>query len=701
MDNYIAWIDDFKLLTVDLDHLNFLQAIETPPIIYWEKRDTYFYTEFHKAVNPASIQFTLHDELPIGEELTLLWQNLKIPVHPRKVIRTKMFDEKYAAPDAVLGPHCTKEESAFTVWSPAAAKIDLWLDGNLYAMNKQDKGIWSLTLKGDWHESAYYFYAKVHGEITKVIDPYAKSIKPNGEAAVLIDFTRTDKPSENSLEFESVEDAIIYEIHIRDATIHRESGAENKGKFLGLAEKDTRTNNGYSTGLSYIKELGVTHVQLLPFNNFARVDELKPDSSYNWGYDPLFFQVPEGSYSSQPEKPAARINECKQMIQTIHDEGIGVIQDVVLNHVFIMEESDFEKLVPGYYFRYDENGNPSNGTGVGNDFATERKMARKFIIDTIDFWLAEYQLDGFRFDLMGSMDIETIQQIEKRCQKENRNIILLGEGWDLPTALPWEKKAIPAHSGKLIHTAFFNDYFRDTLKGNLFETEDLGYINGAGRHIERLPSLISGSVLPEHGGRIHHGVNQTINYVECHDNHTLWDRLTLTNKNADANTRKKMHQLATGLTLLSQGVPFIHAGQEFYRTKYGVENSYISGDRINQLDWSRREIEDENVQFVKRLIKLRKENSVFRLKSKQEIRQRLHPILKDKPVFGYALLGDTKDFAVYINPAAEPKLLHLPSPGNWRIAVTNLQNDRDIEQPLDKQQFFINSYEFIALEKIR
>jgi len=695
-------MDDNHLLTVNIEEFDpLLNHKNAAPIIYWERKQTYFHTKFLRVLDTRAVQFTHHEELPIGEELTLLWEETSIPVYPRNIVRNQTFDRKYAAEDATLGPFCRADESNFAIWTPVATRVELNLGGTRYPMNRQEKGVWNLVVQGDWHGTPYHYEAYIHGKNVRINDPYAKGMMANSESAVLIDFSRTEELTANHRKLDDPQDAIIYELHVRDATIHKNSGVMNKGKFLGLTEKNTKTSNGYSTGLSYFKELGITHIQLLPINDFARVNELKPDSSYNWGYDPLYFQVQEGSYSVLPDRPTARINECKRMIQAIHDEGISVIQDVVLNHVFVMEESDFEKLVPGYFFRYHDDGKLSNGTGVGNDFATERKMVRKFILDTIDFWLTEYKIDGFRFDLMGSMDIETMQQIKKRCLEEDRMILLLGEGWDLPTALDRDKKAIPDNNDQLKGIGFFNDYFRDTLKGNLFSTKDVGYTNGNGHYLERMPSLVTGSVLTEYGGRIHEDVNQTINYVECHDNHTLWDRLNLTNSEANSATRKKMHQLATGITLLSQGIPFIHAGQEFFRTKDGVENSYISGDHINQLDWNLREEENENVHYVKKLITLRKQNKVFHLNSKKDIERRLHPLVDNEPIFGFTLLGENKDFAVFINPTAEEMKLNLPSSGKWRVAVTNLPSLRDIENGISGEFSFINGYELIVFEKNR
>ncbi|MCU9612020.1 hypothetical protein OEV98_00420 [Caldibacillus lycopersici] len=290
-----------------------------------------------------------------------------------------------------------------------------------------------------------------------------------------------------------------------------------------------------------------------------------------------------------------------------------------------------------------------------------------------------------------------MKKIVARCLEEQAPTMLLGEGWELPTALPAEKKATIGNARQLLNIRFFNDYFRDTIKGSLF-SDDQGFVNGSGRFIERMPSLVTGSCLEEFGSPFVPDVSQTINYVECHDNHTLWDRLLLTNPHETEIIRKKIHQLATGITLLSQGVPFLHAGQEWFRTKYGDGNSYISSDQINQLDWNKREQEQQYIEFVKSLILLRRQYPVFRLRSKEEIRKRIHIVKAPAPVFGYTLLGENEDFTVYVNPSNDMYPLHLPSSGKWKIMISNLQNHRD-KHEINGEYTTINGYELLVLKK--
>ncbi|WP_010651956.1 type I pullulanase [Oceanobacillus massiliensis] len=703
MEKHTAWIDDVHYVTVTVNNLNNFIDHNKELFLFSEKEQKKYSLSVHDIINESTVQLELAEEFPIGEELTLRWGEMAIPVYPRAVVRTPWFDARFSAMEMSFGATCTMESTTFSVWAPTAASMKLYLDNESYKLNRNAKGVWCLEVKGDWHGCPYEYEATINGTTKRVNDPYAKGMLANSEKGVVVDLSRTDQmeKEEHRPSLRNLQDAIIYELHVRDASIQQESGILNRGKFLGLAEGETATQNGFSTGLSYLKEFGCTHVQLLPINDFARVDECQPEKQYNWGYDPLYFQVPEGSYSVLPDRPIARINELKTMIQAFHQEGISVILDVVFNHVFNMEDSPFEKLVPGYYFRYLPNGQLSNGTGVGNDLASERRMVRKFILDTIDFLLDEYHIDGFRFDLMGALDIETMQQIEERCQKEEIPIMLLGEGWDLPTAIPAEIKAASYNASRLPGIRFFNDQFRDSIKGNLFDQQDRGFINGDGRFIERMPQLMSGSAFEEYGNPFVSDVNQTINYVECHDNHTLWDRLMLTNQHADVSQRKKMHQLATGIVLLSQGVPFIHAGQEWFRSKHGEENSYISDDRINQLDWNKREQEAENIDFIKSLITLRKEYDLFRMTSKQEIRRRFHIIEAPAPVFGFTLLGDQEDFTIYINPTGNKFDLRLPSSGKWKIAVTNNPNKHSEQTEINGEYSVIDAYELVVFQKIR
>jgi len=608
---------------------------------------------------------------------------------------THELDRDYDASDEMLGCLYSPEQTYFSVWAPTADRVKLMVDHDQLTMTKKPNGVWHKAVSGNLLYARYHYSVTVNGEENRVNDPYAKAMTANHGRGIVVDLGVSDPAGFRATEYPKVskQDAVIYELHVRDATSSMDSGVQHRGKYIGLAERTTRTPAGFSSGLSYFKQLGITHIQLLPVQDFARVDELDPSGSYNWGYDPLFYFVPEGSYATDPDNPLSRIGECKRMIQAIHQEGISVILDVVFNHVYRYEDSAFEKLVPGYYFRQWADGSLSNGSGTGNDLATERRMVRKFILDAVDYWLREYQVDGFRFDLMGTMDLGTMQSIQRRCSLEDRPILLLGEGWDLDTALPAPHKATLSQSDQLLHVSFFNDQFRDAIKGSLFHVEDRGYVNGNGLAVERLPQLVAGSCDERFEGKMFASPLQSIHYVECHDNHTLSDRIMLSNPDATDAHRKRMHQLATGLTLLSQGVPFIHAGQEFFRTKHGDGNSYRSGDAVNQLNWEQRGQEDDYVQWVRRLIVLRKQYRLFRLGSAEEVRKRLHIVAAPNPVFGYMLLGEHEDLAVYVNPLNAVVKIELPAQGRWEKLLSNTDSTLAPVSSVSIPETVIGAYE--------
>jgi pullulanase len=694
----IAWIDDIFQLTVQTKNVKALAATGNP-VIHQTEEDQFYGAIIDQIIDDSTAIIKFSHELPMGETLILQWAEEEIPIYPGGIVRTKWFDDRYSPLGSHLGADCRPEQTVFTIWAPTAASVVLLLNKQPYNLIKKEKGIWHLTVPGDWHGATYQYEVTVNGKSNVVNDPYAKAMLPNSKAGVVVELSRTDQLPASTEHAVEPSETIIYELHVRDATVHKASGVKNRGKFLGLTEKGTTTPDGYSTALSYLTELGCTHVQFLPVNDFARVDELNPEEDYNWGYDPLYFQAPEGSYSTQPEEPISRINELKQLIHTFHQEGLSVILDVVYNHVYKLEKSDFEKIVPGYYFRYHPDGSLSNGTGVGNDIASERQMVRKFILDTVDFWLREYKIDGFRFDLMGILDTETMLQIRDRTKQEKVPIMLLGEGWDMGTALPSNKKAASYNSWTLPGICFFNDFFRDSVKGELFLEKGTGYVNGSGRFIERMPHLVTGSALSKFGKPVVSHVQQSVNYVECHDNQTLWDRLEVTNPKTPSSLRKKMHQLATGITLLSQGIPFLHAGQEWFRTKFGDENSYLSGDRINQLDWLQREQETDYIEFVKQLIAFRKKHKLLRLDSNQEVMKRFHVLETPATLFGFTLLGDTYDLAIYLNPTETSFPLRLPYAGKWKRALTNHLGKE--QEEIIGEHMMIEPYELLVYERQR
>jgi len=593
------------------------------------------------------------------------------------VIRTEEFDDKFYYEGDDLGVTFHAEQTCFKLWAPTATGVKLKLrpSANEYSeiikMRREDYGVWSVCLQRDLEFYQYSFLVLVNQEWREAVDPYVKAVTANGEQGVIVKLEKTTRPRLKFPPLENPVDAIIYETHIRDFTIHHHSGVKNKGLYLGAGEWDTKGHDGETTGLSYVKDLGITHIEFLPFNDFAGVDELNPSKQYNWGYNPLHFNAPEGSYATDPSNPYSRIIELKKLIEQIHSCGLGVIMDVVFNHVYIREQSSFEKIVPGYFFRHNEIGLPSNGTGVGNDIASERRMVRKFIVDSVRYWLEEYHIDGFRFDLMGILDVTTMNEVRMTCDSLAKGILIIGEGWNLNTPLPTAQKATIANQAKIPEIGQFNDKFRDTIKGSTFNLFDKGYALGNEHLVDAAIEVITGSIgFTKKSNRLFNNPQQSVNYVECHDNYTLWDKLQGCYSESDSAVQKKYHRLATGIVLLSQGIPFLHSGQEFFRTKQGDGNSYRSPDSVNQLDWERKSKYKDNVEYMKGLIKIRKEFSCFRMRTTEEIRAHIQALSFPAPVLGCLYQLPKEEVILVINPSSQAHLITLPE-GEWGILANH------------------------------
>ncbi|HDR3655187.1 TPA: type I pullulanase [Bacillus cereus] len=602
-----------------------------------------------------------------------------------KVIRSEEFDNLFYYGGNDLGNTYTPQHTKFRLWAPTASEAKLvtyknWNDkiGAEINMQQGEKGTWTAELKGNQKGLFYTYKVKIGDKWTEAVDPYVRAASVNGDKGAVVNLEETNPKkwkANKKPKFKNPEDAIIYELHVRDLSIQPESGIKQKGKYLGVTEKGTKGPKGVKTGLDHIKELGVTHVQFLPIFDYASVnEETLNEPQYNWGYDPKNFNVPEGSYSTNPYEPTVRITELKQMVQTLHDNNLRVVMDVVYNHMYNAAESNFHKLVPGYYYRYNEDGTFANGTGVGNDTASERKMMRKFMIDSVTYWAKEYNLDGFRFDLMGIHDYETMNEIRKAVNQIDPSIILHGEGWDLNTPLAAELKANQKNAEKMKGIAHFNDNIRDGLKGSVFEEKENGFINGKENMEDRIKKGITAGIDYDTNSSTYQDPEQVLTYVEAHDNHTLWDKLELTNPGDSDEVRTQMHKLSSSILLTSQGIPFLHAGQEFMRTKYGDHNSYKSPDSINQMDWLRRATFNNEVDYMKGLIELRKKYSAFRMTSAEQIKTHVSFIDAPKNTVAYIIEGNKHEyFTVAHNANREAVEITLPSKGPWKVLVDGKQ----------------------------
>lgn len=610
--------------------------------------------------------------VPVGNKLAKLYESAE-------------FISKYTYTGKDLGNTYTTGATKFRVWAPTAKSVSLvtyataeasLASGTEVAMTADLNGTWTTTLTGDKDGLIYNYRVALEDKTNEAVDPYVRATTINGVRGVVVNLAKTNPANWNTKKpafSGKATDAVIYELHVRDLSMDASSGisAANRGKYLAFTELKTRSG-GVTTGVSAIKELGVTHVELLPVYDFASVDESDP--TFNWGYDPQNYNVPEGSYSSDPNNPKARITELKQAIAAMHGQGLRVNMDVVYNHVYNPSSFSQNLIVPGYFFRTDENGNLTNGTGVGNDVASERPMVRKFIVESVKYWASEYKFDGFRFDLMGIMDIQTINEVSAALKVIDPTIIIIGEGWNMGT-LPIDQRASQTNVSKLANVAHFNDQIRDGLKGSVFNAGDTGWATGkTGALADVLPGIVgnidySSSFLNKWWTS---SPAQSVNYVESHDNLSLADKLTASVKGISPAGIAQTSQFATSVVFLAQGVPFMQAGQEFLRSKNGDENSYKSNDATNSLKWSTKAKYASTVDYFKGLIALRAAHPAFRMSTASAVKANLKFLKSSDNVIVYSLNGkavrDKASTIVVIhnaNPSAS--IVTLPNGKKWSI----------------------------------
>ena len=604
--------------------------------------------------------------------------------------------EEYPIPEGKLVEmEYSPIETKFTLWAPTAEEVRVLLydsgnEGSAYqtlSLEMGEDGIWNTSIKEDLKGKFYTFNVKVNGKwLGDTPGIMAKAVGVNGKRAAVIDLRSTDPEGwANDVRplLKDYADIIVYEMHHRDFSLDSVSGIRNKGKFLALTELGTTTSQGEKTGIDHLKELGVTHVHILPSYDYASVDESKPDKAqHNWGYDPQNYNVPDGSYSTDPYKPDVRIKEFKQMVQALHKAGIRVVLDVVYNHTFNTEESNFERTVPGYFYRQTKDGKPANGSGCGNETASDRAMMRKYMVESVLYWINEYHIDGFRFDLMGIHDIETMNEIRAAVDKIDPSIFIYGEGWAASAPqLDQEELAMKANIYKMPRIAAFSDEMRDGLRGGWDDDRKGAFLIGQPGHEMSIKFGLVGAV--KHPQVINDSVNyskepwalqptQMISYVSCHDDMCLADRLKATMPDATDEERASLHKLAETFVFTSQGVPFIFAGDEMMRDKKGIHNSYNSPDSINTIDWRNKTIHHNVFDYVRELITLRKNHPAFRMGDADKVRQYMEFL----PVEGSNLVafilkdnanGDSwKNIIVAFNSRKEPAKLSIPA-GRYTI----------------------------------
>lgn len=621
-----------------------------------------------------------------------------------KIVRTDEFDQKYAYTGDDLGAVVNGNSTTFKLWAPTATKVELVTYKSTDEKAQEDKtqdltlgteagklGVWSITT-GDAKAGTAYTY-KVHfadGTVNNSPDPYAKAAVRNGMRSVVFGGNMATPVSRKASFDKRPTDATIAEMNIRDFSIHESSGVDvaKRGKYLGVIQSDTKNGNK-PTGLDYLKSLGITHVQIMPMYDFGSVNEDfkvdyvekndKDNPHQNWGYDPINYNVPEGSYASDSANPAKRITELKQMVKGLHDAGLRVIMDVVYNHVYNAQKNAFGQTVPGYYFRYNDDGSLSNRSGCGNDTASERKMMRKYIVDSVKYWAKEYGIDGFRFDLMGLIDLETIKEVREAVYAIDPNSIILGEGWDM-SQLPYGNRTIQPNAYKLAGNngvAFFNDSFRDAVKG---QGDDgvTGFVSG-NRYsdnlvMQNLYGCQTGNASCT--GRRYANAGQTVQYVEAHDNLNLYDKLKKSLTNETEENLKKRVMLANSLVMFAHGMPFFELGQEFLRSKNGNANSYNAGDGDNSVKWDLVNKNSDAVEYFKELIKLRNEIPALRDSEYSDVNKNMHWIKSSDGINAFSVDSNNKTYVFIFNANSSESTVNIGK-GKYHVRIADGKANSD------------------------
>ena len=623
---------------------------------------------------------TVKEELDVTQEIRVGIEGYgeKVAV-PTKIFDSPGFIEKYVYDGDDLGAVIKGGGTVFKVWAPTASRVVLNLfeagdGGEAYEtleMTRLDKGVWSA--EAPCGHGTYYTYTVTTAVGTaEAVDPYARSVGVNGERGMVVDLRQTDpegfRSRDGRVKLKSYGEAVVWEVHVRDFS-NALSASRYPGKYLAFTETGLTNGAGLPAGVDYLKWLGITHVHLQPVYDYATVDESSDAPQFNWGYDPKNYNAPEGSYSTDPYHGEVRVAEFKQMVQALHGAGIGVVMDVVYNHTYALD-SNLNRIVPYYYYRFNSDGTASNGSGCGNETASERAMMRKYIVDSVTYWASEYQLDGFRFDLMALHDLETMQAVEQTVHAVNPSALIYGEGWTGGTTpLGADRQAnqanirkITASRGAAGGVAVFNDVIRDGLKGSVFDKKDTGYASGtvsAATAARVIFGLTGGAKSPAASWSVDDAM--VVNYTSAHDNHTLWDKLAISCPQADEAARAAMNRFCGAAVLMSRGLPFLLAGEEFLRTKGGDENSYKSSDAVNNIDWEALTPDGEawaTAEYYRALIALRRENRFF---TEDEVAAEE---LADHAIRVVWSRNGRAEACAILNPGVEARAAELPE-GNW------------------------------------
>ncbi len=583
------------------------------------------------------------------------------------------------------------------LWSPEAEAAEVMLydsDRNTPStdtldMKQSENGTWVASVPAKLYGKFYTFRIRYNGEwLAETPGVWAKATGTNGKRAAIIDFAATDPDewaTDRGPRIKAINDAIIYEMHHRDFSMHPSSGIVNKGKFLALTEKNTKSPQGLATGIEHLKELGITHIHILPSYDYNSVDESNLQANkYNWGYDPQNYNTPEGSYSTNPSDPYARIKEMKQMIKSLHDAGIGVIMDVVYNHTAENDGSNFSLTAPDYYYRHRADGSYSDASACGNETASDRKQMSDYIINSVKYWASEYHIDGFRFDLMAIHDTATMNRAAAELKTIRPDIFIYGEGWTASDSpLPAKQRALKENVAAMPDVAVFSDDIRDAVKGHFSNAADRGFATGKPGLEETVKiGIVASTAHPQvdyskgNNSKFPYASSprQIINYVSCHDDLCLTDKLTKSMPEATDTERQRAARLAQTIVFTSQGTPFMFAGEELFRNKKGIHNTYQSPDSVNAIDWNLKYTNADQLEYYKELIKLRKEHPAFRMTEAEDIARNIKfDHVKEPNLISYSIKnhanGDKwQEIKLAFNGSREPKIIKIPE-GNWTVVA--------------------------------
>lgn len=615
------------------------------------------------------------------------------------------YDEQFVSYPVYSGDDLeltvSPEGTAFRLWSPKAeaARVNIYNHGKggkpVEVFNMEfhpDNGIWTASTPEQLYGKYYTFQILHNGKwLDETPGIWAKAVGINGKRAAIIDLSATNPEGwkdDKGPKVENFTDVILYEMHHRDLSMHPSSGVSNKGKFLALTEEGTISPDSLATGIDHLKELGITHVHILPSYDYNSIDEENLQfNNYNWGYDPLNYNVPEGSYSTNPSDPATRIREMKEMIKTLHDNGIGVVMDVVYNHTADNDNSNFELTAPGYFHRHRDDGSYSDASGCGNETASDLQQMQDFIVNSVKYWAQEYHIDGFRFDLMAIHDIETMNRVAAELKEINPSIFVYGEGWTAgDSPLPVEQRALKENVAKMSGIAVFSDDLRDAVKGHYTDASDRGFATGKPGLEETVKiGIVAATAHPQvdyskgNNSRFAYAASpeMIVNYVSCHDDLSLTDKLKKSMAGLPEKDMLEAAKLAQTIVFTSQGTPFIFAGEEIWRDKKGVHNSYKSPDSVNAIDWRNKEVYADQFAYYQGLTELRRNHPAFRLTTADEIARHLvfDEIDSEKTpnLISYSLKdnagGDSwKEIKVVFNGASEPQEVKIAK-GKWMIVA--------------------------------